>query len=114
MQLFRLYFYSVKTNIIIPNLPNFKYFTQPPNSKDFCILNRITLNLTKKKKESWMEVVHFDDIPSSNDPVGMGILHTDAVLGNVQHRSSAVKWSNFGEPQIFFEFSFLALAHLVS
>ena len=44
-----------------------------------------------------------------DDPAGGKIFHSEAVLGNVQIRSSSAKWSNFGEFKIFFK----VFAHLV-
>ena len=57
----------------------------------------------------WREVFHFDDLTQFDDPAGEKIFHSEAVLGNVQIRSSSAKWSNFGEFKIFFK----VFAHLV-
>ena len=38
-----------------------------------------------------------------------GILHTEAVLGDVQIHTSAVVWSHFGKFNIFFEFPFFGV-----
>ena len=56
--------------------------------------------------QSWRDVVHFDDLSQSNDPAGGGILHIEAVLGNIQIHSSPVKWSNFWKLRIFLKSPF--------
>ena len=52
------------------------------------------------------EVVHFDNLSISNDPARGGIFHSEAFLGKVEIRFSALKWSNSGKFQFFFEFPF--------
>ena len=53
---------------------------------------------------NWRDVVHFDDLSQQNDPAQDEMLLTEAFLGHVQIRPSAVKWLNFGKFLFFFEF----------
>ena len=53
------------------------------------------------------DVIHFDDLSLQNE------LLIEAVLGQVEICSIAVKWSNSGKFQFFFEFPFFVFAHLV-
>ena len=60
------------------------------------------------------EVVHVDDLFLQNDPAREKILLSEAVLGNVQIRSSAVEISNFKSSPIFLQIPVcVVFAHLV-
>ena len=59
------------------------------------------------------KVVDFDDFSQQNNPAREKIFLSEAVLGKVEICPSAVKWSNSGKFQIFFESPFFVFTHLV-
>ena len=76
--------------------------------------NASTYKVASQYKIYWREVVHFDDLSQQNDPAREKILLSEAVLGNVQIRSSAVEISNFKSSPIFLQIPVcVVFAHLV-